>query len=238
MVIIKISEVDSVSEKLRNVLLHNLPTKYSNLVKYENNNEDNRSLEIEEEKQGQKTSEKDESVDKSSASKRIKIDQIVRHEDRGGLEERRITRITRQTEQGASNICEDCGEIVATYYELAIHKKMHRAVKYKYRIQKVPKRSMEFDNGLKCNQCGVTSSSEGKMKKHIQVHEEQRVNNKATKYKFRCLQCRKKFNQLAKLLLHRKSHKNRQEELCHPCNKRQKNLPEHYQNVHCSEMVI
>ena len=238
MVIIKISEVDSVSEKLRNVLLNNLPTKYSNLVKYENNNKDNRSLEIEEEIRRQKTSEKDESVDKSSASKRIKTDQIVRHEDRGELEERRITRITRQTEQGASNICEDCGEIVATYYELAIHKKMHRAVKYKSRIQKVPKRSMELDNGLKCNQCGVTSSSEGKMKKHIQVHEEQRVYNKANKYKFRCLQCRKKFNQLAKLLLHRKSHKNRQEELCHPCNRRQKNLPEHYQNVHCSEIVI
>ena len=56
---------------------------------------------------------------------------------------------------------------------------------------------------LECNICGKMSKSKSRMKKHMKKHDK---SVKVDKYPFKCFQCKLKFDQLAKMLLHRNYH--------------------------------
>ena len=90
-------------------------------------------------------------------------------------------------------------------------------------------------NDFKSDQCGNVFSSESSMKKHKSIHqmEKRMVANK--KNIFRCLECRKNFNQHAKLLIHRKSH-TQTGSLCNICHTRVEQLESHRKEVHLLEI--
>ena len=56
---------------------------------------------------------------------------------------------------------------------------------------------------LECNICGKISKSISRMKKHAKKHDN---SVKVDKYPFKCFPCKLKFDQLAKMLIHRKYH--------------------------------
>eukprot|EP00092_Neocalanus_flemingeri_P015548 GFUD01016830.1.p1 GENE.GFUD01016830.1~~GFUD01016830.1.p1 ORF type:complete len:241 (-),score=27.06 GFUD01016830.1:112-834(-) len=85
---------------------------------------------------------------------------------------------------------------------------------------------------LKCEMCGVTSSSEHKMERHRKLHQTNRKVPKKTVFK--CFQCRKTFNQFAKLIIHKYNHPKslKSNDLCNLCKARFENLSRHHLEVH------
>ena len=64
------------------------------------------------------------------------------------------------------------------------------------------------DQRLKCDGCGVQSSSSRKLERHRRIfHDYKAAQNDISKATtFKCFQCRKSFNGVAKLLIHKYSH--------------------------------
>ena len=87
-------------------------------------------------------------------------------------------------------------------------------------------------NIFKCEICGVTSSSEYKMERHRKLHQ---TNLKVPrKTMFKCVKCRKTFNQFAKLIIHKYNHPKslKSNDLCNLCKARFEDLSRHHLEVH------
>ena len=84
----------------------------------------------------------------------------------------------------------------------------------------------------KCEVCGVASSSEQKMERHRRLHGTTR--KAALKSVFKCSQCRKTFNQFAKLIIHKYNHPKslKSNDLCNLCKARFDDLYRHHLEVH------
>jgi len=69
---------------------------------------------------------------------------------------------------------------------------------------------------------------------------DQRIAKKSQmKIRFRCFPCRKKFNQFAKLLLHRRGHPGKRgDQVCYACKKRTPDLKLHFNTVHNLELIV
>ena len=191
-------EAESLSGKLKSILLHSLPISYSSLVfEPENSQHDIKN-----------NTAKD--IDKIDANEKSKI----------------------------KFKCDVCGINLITRTTMNIHTKLHNASNKRKlgKLEGVQERENKID--LKCDVCGIVSSSESRFKIHRKIHEESFVVIKATKYKFKCIPCKKNFNQLAKLLLHRKSHPGKLPgHLCHVCLVRKLDLHHHYLEAHSAMLV-
>ena len=92
------------------------------------------------------------------------------------------------------------------------------------------------DQRLKCDGCGVQSSSSRKLERHKRIYHDykasQNETSKATTFK--CFQCRKSFSGVAKLLIHKYSHttKLRPGGVCNLCKSRFDDIKKHHLEKH------
>ena len=86
----------------------------------------------------------------------------------------------------------------------------------------------EEPGGLRCEVCDIKASSITRLERHRRLH--QTLENSSS---FKCLQCRKSFDQLAKLLIHKHSHSRlKPGGVCNLCRARYSNIAWHHQNYH------
>jgi len=84
---------------------------------------------------------------------------------------------------------------------------------------------------FKCSQCGDIFSSESSLRKHRSIHQMESRMMAKNKNIFRCLICKKNFDQNAKLMVHRHSH-TQSCNFCNICHKRVDDLRNHRMEVH------
>ena len=94
-----------------------------------------------------------------------------------------------------------------------------------------PNKTVQF----KCGKCGDMFTSESSMKNHKSIHQMEMRMVARNKNIFRCLECKKKFDQNAKLLVHRYSH-SQSSSLCNICHERVDHLMIHRREVHQLEI--
>ena len=82
---------------------------------------------------------------------------------------------------------------------------------------------------LRCDICDIQSSSIRKLERHRRLCHESLQQNKTI---FRCVQCKKSFNQFAKLLIHKYSHNRQGGSVCNLCKERFVNIKGHHQEYH------
>ena len=93
------------------------------------------------------------------------------------------------------------------------------------------------DQRLKCDGCGVQSSSSRKLERHRRIFHDykdsQNDTSKATMFK--CFQCRKSFSGVAKLLIHKYSHTTKLKHgggVCNLCKARFDDIKRHHLEKH------
>ena len=82
---------------------------------------------------------------------------------------------------------------------------------------------------LRCDICDIQSSSMRKLERHRRLCHESLQQSKTI---FRCVQCKKSFNQFAKLLIHKYSHNRQGGSVCNLCRERFVNIKGHHQEYH------
>eukprot|EP00092_Neocalanus_flemingeri_P040512 GFUD01044117.1.p1 GENE.GFUD01044117.1~~GFUD01044117.1.p1 ORF type:complete len:246 (-),score=61.33 GFUD01044117.1:43-780(-) len=86
--------------------------------------------------------------------------------------------------------------------------------------------------GSKCEQCGDVFLSDSSMKSHMSIHQMEMRMVARKKNIFRCLECKKNFDQHAKLMLHRYSHHSQSGSFCNICHSRVEQLDSHRKEIH------
>merc|ERR1719347_589760 len=107
--------------------------------------------------------------------------------------------------------CGRCGEESSSEDLMRKHVSSHK-------LKNAP--DLVIKRKFRCGVCGESSSSEAKIREHVQTH-----NPPKTPKLFKCHNCKKCFNQLAKLIIHRHIHNGENMfELCTVCKLRVKDL--------------
>ena len=90
------------------------------------------------------------------------------------------------------------------------------------------------EDRLICDICQVQSSSRNKLDRHRKLcHEISSQKSDNQKSRFRCYQCKKSFNQFAKLLIHKYSHnKGKNGSVCNLCKSRYSDINQHNSERH------
>jgi len=89
---------------------------------------------------------------------------------------------------------------------------------------------------LRCEKCDIQSTSKRKLERHRRLCHETSTNKPGTS-SYRCFQCRKSFNQFAKLLIHKYSHPVsgvKFGNVCNLCRTRFHDIKKHHQEAHIS----
>lgn len=85
-----------------------------------------------------------------------------------------------------------------------------------------------------CDICQVQSSSRKKLERHKKLCHD--ISNPKSSSSYRCYQCKRSFNQFAKLLIHKYSHnKGRNGSVCNVCKSRYSDINQHNKERHLSE---
>ena len=93
-----------------------------------------------------------------------------------------------------------------------------------------------FEFSSRCDMCNIQSTSKRKLERHRRLCHETSTNNVASS-SYRCFQCRKTFNQFAKLLIHKYSHPVsgvKSGNVCNLCRTRFDDIKKHHQETHLS----
>ena len=95
------------------------------------------------------------------------------------------------------------------------------------------------DQGLRCDGCGVQSSSSRKLERHKRIfHDYKAAQNDSFKsMALKCFQCRKNFSGVAKLLIHKNSHTGKLKPggVCNLCKSRFDDIKRHHLEKHILE---